>query len=128
MGQDEQREFERYQDWQREKEEHGEQQYHIYLEDRIKELETEAKKQLDRGILVDRIKELEVDNKNLVQMLKDSLNCKIYQAEEQLEKVRGEAKCLWNWAHNWDSPFIKDDHWQVTDGPRIKQALIKEDK
>lgn len=42
---------------------------------------------------------------------------------EQLAEVRREASCLWDWAHNWDSPFIEDEHWRVTDGPRIKAAI-----
>ena len=46
----------------------------------------------------------------------------------QLDTVRKEGICLWNWAHNWDSPFIEDEHWRVTDAPRIYAALNGEGK
>jgi hypothetical protein len=39
--QEQQREYERYQEWAAEREAHEEQQYHIYLEDRIEELESQ---------------------------------------------------------------------------------------
>lgn len=32
-------------------------------------------------------------------------------------------KLLLSWAENWDSPFLEDDEWQETDGPRIKAAI-----
>ena len=62
--QEEQREAERYQEWRAERDANEEQQYHIYLEQRIEELEAKVDRLTSRGF-----EDLHHENETLKQLL-----------------------------------------------------------
>ena len=44
---------------------------------------------------------------------------------DEIERLRAALKLLYEWAKNWDSPFMEDDEWPE-DEAKIKAALDTE--
>lgn len=42
---------------------------------------------------------------------------------EKVEELQSGLNLLFSWADNWDSPFMEDDEWVETDGPKIRALL-----
>jgi hypothetical protein len=46
--------------------------------------------------------------------------------DERIAELEKGLRLLLSWADNWDSPFLEDDEWIETDGPKIRALAAQE--
>ena len=72
--------------------------------------------------------DLEHDKDDEITALRHDLDRKCAAANDladEIERLRAALKLLYEWAKNWDSPFMEDDEWPE-DEAKIKAALDTE--